>query len=386
MTVLILTEGELTRDPRARRAALAGGALGVEVVGLCPMTRSEPAALDGVRVVRAGSAAGDGTNVRQLVGALRRERPLLRELRGLWRLGRLVRLTFTLARAARELGPVHVVHANDLDTLVAGWWIARRDRARLVYDAHELYTSQEPDPPLVHRAVSGWLERSLGRRADAVVTVNEQIAEELERRLRLATRPTVVLNCPPVEDSPEPHPQPGCVSAVYQGAMGPGRFTDDLLIAAASAPRLHLTMRVAGADIESLQTEVARRGLEDRVRVVPPVPPDQLVSALAGFDVGLIINRPVTLNDELVLPNKLFEYLMAGLAVVAPRLPALTPVLDGIGATFTPADPQDMGLALERLADDAPLLLSLRLEARARARSEYNAERQTGVLASAWGL
>ena len=60
---------------------------------------------------------------------------------------------------------------------------ARRARARLVYDAHELYASFEADPPRLYRAAMLALERALARRADAVVTVSDPIADELVRTL-----------------------------------------------------------------------------------------------------------------------------------------------------------------------------------------------------------
>jgi glycosyltransferase involved in cell wall biosynthesis len=230
------------------------------------------------------------------------------------------------------------------------------------------------------------LEAFFARRADEVVTVNAPIADELYRRLRLTRRPLVVLNCPNIETIPEIVGSGGPLRVVYQGAMGPGRFLDDLLAATALAPGIELTLRVAGTELATLRGHVEERGLRDRVLVVPPVAPDVLVKSLVGFEVGVIINRPVTLNDELVLPNKLFEYLMAGLAVVAPRLPALTPVLDGVGATFRPGEPADLAAVLVKLASDPSLVLALRKEARAQALSTYNAESQAAVLQTAWGV
>ena len=386
MKLAIATPTELTRDPRARRAAAAACALGAEVVGLCPASSDMPMPIAGVKIVRSGSTSVGTAHIRLLGEALPHELRIVRELRGLWRLARLIRLTAALVGAARVIDGITVVHANDLDSLPAGWKIARSQHARLIYDAHELYTSQEPDPPRFHRFIAHMLEAFFARRADEVVTVNAPIADELHRRLRLARRPLVVLNCPNIETIPEIVGSGGPLRVVYQGAMGPGRFLDDLLAATALAPGIELTLRVAGTDPATLRGHVQERGLRDRVLVVPPVAPDVLVESLVGFEVGVIINRPVTLNDELVLPNKLFEYLMAGLAVVAPRLPALTPVLDGVGATFRPGEPADLAAVLVKLAGDPSLVLALRKEARAQALSTYNAESQAAVLQTAWGV
>ena len=185
---------------------------------------------------------------------------------------------------------------------------------------------------------------------------------------------------------PPPIAGEGRLRAVYQGAMGPGRPLEDLFAAAEGAEGVVLTLRIAGADRDALSREVRARGLEERIEVVEPVPPDRLVEALAGFDVGLIINRPATRNDELVLPNKLFEYLMAGVAVAAPRLPSLSPVVAEAGVLFEPGRPDLLAAELSSLAGDPDRLANLRSRAYALARERYNAEAQAVGYLSAWGL
>jgi glycogen synthase len=356
----MLTAGEPARDPRARRAA--GGA--------------EQAGIEVVRLGGRSAAGGAGTGSR-----------LPRELRGLGRVARLASLTARLVWEGRRLGPLDVVHAHDLNTLPAAFMIARRARARLVYDVHELYAEQEPDPPWLHRRLVRLIERRFAPRADAVVTVSDPIAAELRRTLRLRAQPYVVLSAPP-RTGVEPAPRgAGPLRAVYQGAMGPGRKLTDLLEAAELTNEVHLTIRVVGAHLAALRQEIALRRLGDRVEVVEPVDPRALVEALQPFHVGLVINRPLTRNDELVLPNKLFEYLMAGLAVVVPRLPGLAPLveLEQVGLTYEPGDPHDLARVLDGLAADERMLADLRGRARAAALERYNAEEQLAALIQAWG-
>jgi glycosyltransferase involved in cell wall biosynthesis len=168
--------------------------------------------------------------------------------------------------------------------------------------------------------------------------------------------------------------------------MGAGRPLGDLLAAAEHADDTELTLRIVGADYDELRREIARRGLDNCVHLAEPVAATALVDALAGFHVGLIINRPVTLTDELVVPNKLFEYLMAGLAVAVPRLPGMTPIVEGerVGVTFEPGRPDSLGAALTTLARDRTLLDELRVHARRAALDRYNAEAQSEILASVW--
>jgi glycosyltransferase involved in cell wall biosynthesis len=384
--LLLLAPGELTRDPRARRAARAAFEAGYDVVGVSGSRPGEtPAVLEGAAITRVGglrprAALGSGSRTTRL------PRTIERELRGCVRIGRLIALNLRLARVARGLARPDVVHANDFDTLLAGWLATLRTGARLVYDAHEIYADQEPDAPKTYRGLVRALEGPLARRADVLVTVSDPIGEELRHSLRVSSEPIVVLNCPARSESDLVPRGAGPLRAVYQGAMGPGRPLGDLLDAAATSANVHLTIRVANADLAALREEVARRGLAGRVAVVDPVSPDRLVEALSGFHVGLVINRPVTRNDELALPNKLFEYLMAGLAVIVPRLPGMAPLVkeEAVGLTYEPARPADLASALTRLATDAPRLGAMRRRARRLALDRYNAEVQAEKLLTAW--
>jgi glycosyltransferase involved in cell wall biosynthesis len=388
--LLLLTPAELTRDPRARRAAVAAQARGWDVVGLSGTFAlgDEPAELAGVPVTRLRRGRRTDRLRRTAVGAIAssRERGVLaRELRGLYQLLRLASQSVLFVRAGRPLGPFDVVHANDFETLPAGWALARRAGARLVYDAHELYSEVEPEPPRLHRAVLGLLERLLAKRAAAVVTVSDDIADELVARRGLRVRPTVVLNCPePVELELEEHEPP--LRAIYQAGAGSGRRLEDLLDAAALVEGVHVTLRVTRVDLDELRAEVERRGLEDRVAVADPVSPEHLVETLAPFDVGIVIDRPVALNNALGFPNKLFEYLMAGLAVAVPNLRTMGAFVEreGVGVVFEAGSPESLAQALRALAADRQRLRALRERARRSALERYNADVQGETLARVW--
>ena len=344
--LLLLTASDLARDPRARRARLAADELGWETA-----------------VVSLGPPGSPRSGVRR--GGV-----VLRELRGAYRLLRLAARTATLVRRGRGVA-AEIVHAHDLDTRPAGWLRARRRRARLISDAHELYTGFEERPPRLWAASIRVLEGFLARRAAAVVTVSDGIAAELQRLHGLALRPIVVLNCPPLEHV-HVEPRNGRVRAVYQAAVGPGRDLADLEQTAAEG--VDVTARVVGLTGDL-------RGVE----VSAPVGADELVSALAPFDIGLVIDRPATRNAELALPNKLFEYFMAGLAVVVPEAPEMSSLVEreGVGVVYGAGE---IGAVAAELAADRSRVDAMRRRARALAEASLNAEAQTPALHRAWGL
>jgi glycosyltransferase involved in cell wall biosynthesis len=96
----------------------------------------------------------------------------------------------------------------------------------------------------------------------------------------------------------------------------------------------------------------------------------------------------VTLNQQLAMPNRLFEYMMAGLAIVCPRLPGVAPLVESerVGMTYEPGRPEALGAALTELARNGSRAAEMGAQARRLAMERYNAEAEAGVLADAWGL
>src|SRR5262249_6374565 len=142
--------GEVTRDPRAWRCVKAAARAGLEVSVGCVADAPAVDQRSDVTVVRVPTGALTSAYRRGRGRSGRTEGRAASELRGAFRLARMVRTNLRLYTATRRFAP-DVVHAHDLDALLAGRLVARRAKARLVYDAHELYTDQDPQ--------TSWLER-----------------------------------------------------------------------------------------------------------------------------------------------------------------------------------------------------------------------------------
>lgn len=104
---------------------------------------------------------------------------------------------------------------------------------------------------------------------------------------------------------------------------------------------------------DALIGEVGLLGLRDRVHFLDPVPPDALLSYTASADVGVTLLEDTCLNHRYALPNKLFEYLMAGIPVLASDLPEIRDVVDayGVGRLVDPADPEAVARAMQFMID-----------------------------------
>ena len=285
-------------------------------------------------------------------------------------------------------------HAHDLDALWPAARASARRGARLVYDSHELFVEQSS---LVHRAgVRGfwrWLERRLVRRVDRVLTVSAAIADKLQQPYDLEPPPVLVRNLPPFR---EPVAGNGLRQALgldgddeplvlYQGGFLTDNGLAEQITAMSRVEFGRLVLLGSGPMEESLRSQVASMGLHDRVHFLPRKPFPQLHPLTCGADLGLCVIKPAGNSFLWSMPNKLFEYLMAGLPVLAGDTPEIRRVIEdtGAGVLVDPEDPDAIAEALRELLTDEPRRLHLG-EAAARSAREYCWEREAPRLVEAY--
>jgi glycosyltransferase involved in cell wall biosynthesis len=143
---------------------------------------------------------------------------------------------------------------------------------------------------------------------------------------------------------------------LYQGRYAPERGLENLVRAAHHLlPDIGLVFRGYGP-IEG-ELRALASGTKN-VRFVQPVPMEQLVDAARDADVGIVSYLSSNLNNYLASPNKLFEYIHAGLPVAASDIPFIRKVVceNDIGAVFDPKDPLSIAESLNRVTRPRELL------------------------------
>ena len=276
--------------------------------------------------------------------------------------------------ANREIArkPGCVYHAHDLNTLTAAWWARKRFGGHLVYDSHELFTEQAGLPAMERRLLNA-VEKKLIHHCDRVITVCDSIADVLAKRYDIE-KPTVLLNCPP---------HPGSMTrknfireklglrldtpiVLYQGGFSQNRGLRNLILASRFFERGHLVLMGWGALEEELQAMVRDNGFSRTVSFLPPVSQDVLLQWSGSASLGIIPYRAVSLNNYYSCPNKLFEYINAGLPVAASASPELKKVVEGyaIGTTFDPESPESIARAVNFILEDERILARMSENAR----------------------
>jgi len=222
--------------------------------------------------------------------------------------------------------------ANDWQMLPIARQLSEQQGVPYVYDTHEL---------AVHEYAHRWLWLMFQRPLVAAVEregitgaalsscVSSGIADFLQSYHGLPQRPMVVRNLPRYEAHPF-RPCGEMIEVLYHGVVSPGRGLEACIESVASwQPGFRLTIR--GPASESYRTELLGRAkaarVADRVLLAPPVPMVDLVREAARFDIGLFALPDHSRQNNLALPNKFFEYMMAGLALCISDLPEMSALL-----------------------------------------------------------
>jgi len=273
----------------------------------------------------------------------------------------------------RELPPADLYHAFGILTLPVALDLARDARRSgrrglVVYDVIDAILDSNnyasvPAPILARYRgkEAGWV-----RRADAVVTVNEALADHCHRLWPFRDRPTVLLNCQPRWAAPANRPDLIREAAglpkerrviLFLGKLGRQR---GLEMAAEAVVRLRdAALVMLGASVNpQWDAALAARSHEPRFEgrhvVLPPVHPDDVRSWAASADASIIAVPANSLNQRLSTPNKFWESLAAGTPVVIGRdLEVMLAIVeaDGLGAVADPVDPDDLARALREVLE-----------------------------------
>jgi len=237
---------------------------------------------------------------------------------------------------------------------------------KVVYDAHEFVPGHEGLEPNKLEAQSRW-ERQYLPGADAVVTVSHPLAKLLQERHGLDREPSVVYNAPLAH--PAPRPDPGDLRsdlgldehtplAVYIGWASPERQLEVMIEAARLVPDLHLAFMVSRHDtnpyVKQLRALGEEHGIADRLHFRGYVDYEDLPRFISTADMGIHPMPTGSVNHEIALPNKFFEYCHARLPLIVTTVKTLSAEVRrlGNGEVFTSGDARSLAAAMERIIAD----------------------------------
>ncbi len=369
--VAMVVWNEFRNDARVLKEAetlcSAGHQVTVHALHTPGVTQEREVLPSGVRVVRVARSplwiwrkgkGGEGSRGAQAVkaasptasGPIGRLSPIKQVLRIVARLWTHAGLLWHLTRCRAQ-----IMHAHDVNTLPTAWLAAVFSGASLVYDAHEISTSREGYSSF--RKLVALVEKALMPRANGTITTTVARAKFFARAYGIA-RPVVLQNRPrrqQVLASNRIRDELGLVRPwpiiLYQGGVQQGRGLERLARVAAEVPDAYVVFIGGGRLEASLRSIVAELHLEERVRFIPTVALAELPSYTASADIGVQPIENTCLNHYTTDSNKLFEYVQAGLPVVASDLPEIRRVVReyDLGLLVPPGDSAELAAALREL-------------------------------------
>lgn len=201
--------------------------------------------------------------------------------------------------------------------------------------------------------------------AASVVTVSEPVAQWVAQRIDDARTVHVVPNGVDTEfiRPEDPGAQDEGFTIGFVGTLKPWHGVEVLLEAFARLVRADGTTRLRvvgdGPQREALAEQALRLGIRERVDLVGAVAPEDMPAELAAMDVA-VAPYP-ELPDFYFSPLKIYEYLAAGIPVVASDIGPCATILDdgGLGVLVTPGDPTELAAVLAGLRSDGNLRTEL---------------------------
>lgn len=380
----MVLKNQLWNDARVKKEAITLAGTGLKVTILCQPEEGVPRSeewgkISVLRIHRSGKfkaafrealdSAGDTADTEKknfttgFVSTLRRN-PVKRFL------GDLLHSTLYQARLLYHalLTGADVYHAHDLDTLsvcAAAAWLTGTS---YIYDSHELWLESNrhlAEPSRFVQLMDELTEKSLITGAAAVIAVTPGRASVMRSMYRRMVEPILVANYPPVAD---PYPcdietrislgalDESCFLFLYQGVLAPKRGLEQLIDAALMLRGLQIHVAIVGHDVSgnTIRTYAEEKSAEDMVTFHPPVPSEKLHEITGSADAGLLLFQDSCLNHNLSLPNKLFEYMMSGLPVLACSLPEISEVIvrHDCGCLIDASDPVSIADGMRKMAAD----------------------------------
>lgn len=225
--------------------------------------------------------------------------------------------------------------AEDVYTLPLVTLIGKMKGGKVYYESRELYQhiGGLRDKPFVQKLIAN-IENHFIHKVDLVITTGEMDSEFLEEHYGLAN--TLVLRNLPLVNKPGNKknyrtefniPEEGMI-LLYQGVLHEGRGISFVFDIMASVQGLYFVILGDGPFKEKFMNEAKQLGIADRVFFMGNIPQPELINYTAGGDIGISLIENISVSYYYALPNKLFEYIMAGLPVLCSNLPQMDKVVN----------------------------------------------------------
>jgi glycosyltransferase involved in cell wall biosynthesis len=260
---------------------------------------------------------------------------------------------------------VDVLYSNDLDTLPANFFATWfKPKSRLIYDTHELFTEV---PELENRKLvkNTWLniEKYIFPKLNNIITVNESIAKIYEAKYSKSI--LVVRNVPEKYENQISFskskiglPDDKFILIIQGSGLNVDRGVEEAVLSMQFIDNALLVI-VGSGDVIPLAKEIVyQKRLGDKVKFFNKRPYHEMMQLTSNAHIGLSLDKPLSDNYRFSLPNKLFDYIQAGIPVLSSELIELKKIITKykIGCFVKTVSPEEIAKNINFLIANPDIL------------------------------
>ncbi len=225
---------------------------------------------------------------------------------------------------------VDVLFANDLDTLLPNYLVSKIKGVPLIYDSHEIFCEvpelqSNPGKKKMWESLESWIVPKL----KYCITVNQSIANYFTEKYNVPF--IFVRNIPDytkienLKSRSDLNLPTGKKIIILQGAgINVQRGAEELVEAFQYLNNDYLLLIIGSGDvIHQLKENVVQFGLQNKVKFIDKIPASELRHYTSNSNLGVTIDKDSNMNYHFSLPNKVFDYMHAGIPIIATKLPEI---------------------------------------------------------------
>jgi glycosyltransferase involved in cell wall biosynthesis len=253
--------------------------------------------------------------------------------------------------------------SNDLDTLWANFRASQIKKVPLIYDSHEIFCEvPELQQTPMKKRIWERLEERIIPKLKYCVTVNQSIAGYFRKKYGVTF--SVVRNIPEQIKEFKPKtkqelgfPQDKKILILQGAGINIDRGAEELVQAMEHVNDAHLYIIGGGDVFEQLKKMVSQLKLSGKITIKDKLPKTELLNYTMNADIGISIDKDTNLNYHFSLPNKIFDYIQAGLPIFASDLPEIKNIVEryNIGCIIDSHDPKKIAEKLNGMLNSPDL-------------------------------
>jgi len=251
-----------------------------------------------------------------------------------------------------------IIHANDWEALPVAAEAAKARNAKVIFDAHE-YAPLELEHrrlwKIIYKPAVIYFIRKYASQVNASITVAPLISERYREEFGLS--PIVVLNAPEREPIRHRSTMTQAIRLVHHGGAFPDRRLEKMIETLSFCdPRfeLHFLLVASQSGYLDRLKKLAKKRTPGRIFFHDPVAPEKIVSRISEYDMGFYLLESNSYNNRVALPNKFFDFIIAGLAVcIGPSVSMAEMVRRyGFGVVAPSFNPQEVAETLNHVSQE----------------------------------